>query len=63
MKNCITINGITYAVRKQQNEFTHTIPDACARCAIRVRCKARGAQPCLLFEDKTHEVYFVKIEE
>lgn len=62
MKNGITINGIAYAVRKQLNEV-NSMDDTCGKCAIRTRCKTRGGQPCLLFEDRNHEVYFVKTEQ
>lgn len=62
MKNGIIINGIAYKVRKQS--ITPMAPFVCKKCDLKRKCgESTGASPCLIFEDKKHEVYFTKMEQ
>lgn len=62
MKNGIIINGIAYKVRKQSVGVS--TPFVCKKCDLKRKCgEITLATPCLIYEDKTHEVYFTKMEQ
>lgn len=62
MKNGIIIKGIAYKVRKQSVGVS--TPFVCEKCDLKRRCgEITGASPCLIYEDKAHEVYFKKVKE
>ena len=62
MKSGIIIKGVAYEVRKRLINIVMPFDSPCKLCDYKRRCGI-GMNPCVLFEDKNHEVYFKKVKE
>lgn len=62
MKNGIIIKGVAYEARKRLIGIAMPFDSPCKLCDYKRRCDI-WMNPCALFEDKNHEVYFKKAKE
>lgn len=60
-KNGITINGVEYKVHKHKLGPFLEDRNTCDACDFR-NSRICAKQPCAIFEDAGHEVYFKKSE-